>query len=102
MSSTANTNAELRSAFAGHEASDIRGLLCHRLSQLRLRTGPRNSADIDLLNWLIDAQRQPLSLAMHITDEEAAELKLWIVKKLENMYVKLQIGQPRATHISTY
>lgn len=92
MSTTAKTKAELRSAFGGHGASDIRALLSLKLTQLRLRTRPRNSTDLDLLNWLVDSQRRPLSLAMHITDEEAAELKLWIVKKLENMYVMPWIG----------
>lgn len=92
MSGTAKTNADIRSAPINHHelsASRTKALLASKLEYFQARIRPRQSADLDLLNWLVDSQRQPSNLKMHITDEEAAELKPWIVKKLENMCVEL-------------
>jgi len=97
MSGTAENNADVRSAPITHpchhklSVSRTRALLAHKLAHFQTPIHPCQSAELDLLNSFVDSQRQPLNLKMHITDEEAAELKAWIVKKLENMYAELSM-----------
>lgn len=90
MSGTARTEADIRSGTINDHklsADSTRAVTARKLAQLQTR--PRPSANLDLPSWLINSQGQPLSSEMQITDDEAAELKTWIVKKLENMYVEL-------------
>lgn len=73
--STWNSNCEVK-------AHHTQALVLRKVLSLSPRSLPNSRPLVLLKEW-----PPPRLLNMQITDNDAAELKIWIVKKLENMYV---------------